>query len=238
MKKIVYNKIILFIAGLVVGLFVIVQYRQGGFSYYFVSINSVKEMQHEIMTTKDEMKNLEKLISKKKRELKRIQDAVDKGNVVNMLNEKIANVKNVAGMSNLRGQGIMIRITDGNRENEEEDLRKYVVHDADILNIINDLKAAGAEAISIKGQRVLSFSEIQCGGPIIWVNRRAVVAPFVINVIGNPKQLYAAINAPGTNGDRLKMYLNISTKISDNIFVPKYNYDVDYDYAKPISEGD
>lgn len=238
MKRNNYYKIILFFAGLLIGSFLITQYRHDGFKYYFVSLNAVQEIQDSIISTNDEIANLRNLISEKQKELLRVQDAVNDGNVVKILKEEIENVKNVAGMTNLRGSGIMIRISDGTRHDKDDDISNYVVHDSDILNIINDLKAAGAEAISIKGQRVLSTSEIHCGGPVIWINKRSVSNPFVINVIGNPKQLYAAINAPGTNGDLLKKYINIDTKISDNIFIPRFYEDIDFIYAKPIKEGD
>ncbi len=49
-----------------------------------------------------------------------------------------------------------------------------LIHDIDVLRIINDLRGAGAEAIDINGQRVLAISEIKCGGPIIRVNGRSV----------------------------------------------------------------
>lgn len=237
MKSIMYNKAVLFIAGLIVGLFLMVQYRQGGFQYYFVSINDLQQLSDNIQSTKDEMIKMKALIRERKKELRIMQEAMNNGDVRNVLNDEIQNAKNIAGMTDLTGQGVMIRITDGDAQ-EGENIRNYVVHDADILKLINDLKVAGAEAISIKGQRVTARSEIHCGGPIIWINKRSVTTPFVINAIGNPKQLYAAINGPNTNGDALKYYINIDTKISDNILVPKYSKEIDFVYAKPIGEGD
>jgi len=106
--------------------------------------------------------------------------------------------------------------------------------------IINDLRAAGAEAISINNQRVLSTSEIKCGGPIIRINGRSVGSPFYIKAIGDPKLLSAAINAPNTYGYALKTIdqIVIETTVEDNIVIPAYNGDFDFKYAKPVKEGD
>lgn len=59
----------------------------------------------------------------------------------------------------------------------------YLVHDEDILKVVNELRAAGAEAISINGQRLIANSEIICSGPTIRVNRRPLAPPFVIKAL-------------------------------------------------------
>ncbi len=60
-----------------------------------------------------------------------------------------------------------------------EEYNLDIVHDVDVLRIINDWRGGRAEAISINGQRVLSVTEIKCGGPIIRVNGKGLVAPFL-----------------------------------------------------------
>ena len=120
----------------------------------------------------------------------------------------------VAGFENVKGPGIIVKMEDNMAEEafgQEYDLD--IIHDVDVLRIINDLRDAGAEAISINGQRVLSISEIKCGGPIIRINGRSVGTPFYIKAIGDPKLLNAAINAPNTYGYALKTIdqINIET---------------------------
>ena len=45
----------------------------------------------------------------------------------------------------------------------------YIIHDDDLLRVINELRAAGAEAIAINGERIVAMSEIRCAGPTLSV---------------------------------------------------------------------
>ena len=87
-------------------------------------------------------------------------------------NEKIADdVMMFAGMTALEGPGIILTIDDsGKIAKKDNDPNLYLVHDEDILKVVNELRAAGAEAISINDQRLTANSEIRCAGPTISVN--------------------------------------------------------------------
>ena len=56
-----------------------------------------------------------------------------------------------------------------------------------MLRIVNELRAAGAEAISINDQRLIGTSEIRCSGPTITVNGKIFAPPFIIKAIGDTK---------------------------------------------------
>jgi uncharacterized protein YlxW (UPF0749 family) len=90
-------------------------------------------------------------------------------------------------------------------EEGTEDL--YVIHDADILNIVNELRAAGAEAISINDERVTATSNIRCGGPTINIDGKRHAVPFVIKAIGNPRTLEAGATAPSGYIDLMEYYV-------------------------------
>lgn len=49
-------------------------------------------------------------------------------------------------------------------------MNKLVVHNSDLIAIVNILKHANAEAISINGQRIISTSAITCEGSVIKIN--------------------------------------------------------------------
>ena len=82
----------------------------------------------------------------------------------------------------------------------------YIIHDEDILKVINELRAAGAEAISLNDQRLISTSEIRCAGPTISVNNTRVAAPFVIKAIGNAKSMEDAIKMRGGVAETLSVW--------------------------------
>ena len=146
------------------------------------------------------------IIKQKEEELQILENIlVDDRNIEDILLEDLKYNMTISGRTTLEGPGIQIVMYDNmDTVIEGFDLNDYIIHDVDILNVINDLKIAGAEAISINDQRVISASEIKCGGPIIRINDRSIATPFVIKAIGDPKLLMASVNAPGTYGDTLR----------------------------------
>jgi uncharacterized protein YlxW (UPF0749 family) len=167
--------------------------------------------------------------------------AKENRDIIDLLNDELDRTKLIAGFVSVKGPGIIVKMADNmSEEAAGQELDLDIIHDADVLRIINDLKEAGAEAISINGQRVLSISEIKCGGPIIRINGKSVGTPIYIKAIGDPKLLNAAINAPNTYGYALKNIdqLVIETQVSDEIVIPAYIGSIEFKYAKPIEEGD
>ena len=55
----------------------------------------------------------------------------------------------------------------------------------DLLMVINDLRAAGAEAIAINGYRIIGSTDGLCAGPTIEIDGIKIIAPFYITAIGN-----------------------------------------------------
>ena len=111
-----------------------------------------------------------------------------------------------------------------------------IVHNEDLLKIVNELRAAGAEALSVNDQRLVEASEISCAGPTILVNKTRVVPPFVIAAIGDPETMTAALKLRGGVVEGLQFYgiqVNITKK--PNVLVPMYRGGAAYKYAKPLS---
>ncbi|MTI66582.1 MAG: DUF881 domain-containing protein [Firmicutes bacterium] len=239
--KNILGKATIFTMCVVTGIFLSIQLRQNNEWNQLVTLSSIEDMKNEISNTQNQISNIEKIIEKKRKELKNIKSAVNEGNISEVLEKELKKVRKIAGYEDLQGPGVIIKIADNNeRYIVGQEAADDIVHDRDILNILNDLKMAGAEAISIKGQRVLLNSEIQCGGPIIRINGRSLTNPFIIHAIGDPKLLYAAVNAPNTTGYILKnLYkLEIKTQPSDNIIIRKHKGDLNLKYLKPVKEGE
>jgi len=114
------------------------------------------------------------------------------------INSQIEEIKLYNGFTDVRGPGIMLRISDNINEDENLDIMERIVHDVDIVVLLNDLKAAGAEAIEINGKRITNMSEVICAGPLIRVNNEVIPAPFVIIAIGDMDELYDAVTMEGT----------------------------------------
>lgn len=236
-------KIILGLFSILVGVIISTQIKMKlETSYSPITVKSLEETRDAITSVNNEISQLNKVIKAKEEELNILENIVSGGNnIIEILNEDIKYNKMHSGRTALKGPGITITMYDNPEERHAGfDLNNDIIHDSDILNVINDLRIAGAEAISINGERVVSTSEIKCGGPIIRINGRSSATPFVISVIGDPKLLYASVIAPGTYGDILKTVYQIGFEVTveDSLVIPGYRGQFSYNYAKPLGEGD
>ena len=141
------------------------------------------------------------------------------------------------GLTEVTGPGVIVTLSDSKKDaNSVLNPSTLLVHDADVLSVINELKNAGAEAISINDQRLVPNSSISCGGNIIDINGEKVGAPFVIKAIGLPEQL-AALSRQGGYLEILKAAsVGVELKKSNNITIPKYTGVITYKYAQTVKE--
>ena len=96
--------------------------------------------------------------------------------------------------------------------------------------MINELKNAGAEAISINDQRIVTTTAISCRGNTIDINGEKVGAPFVIKAIGLPEYL-SALSRPGGYMEALKEAgVNVKLEKSNSIKIPKYSGIIKFEY--------
>lgn len=151
--------------------------------------------------------------------------------------EEIKKANQIAGLTEVTGPGVIVTLNDSKMTSNSalvNDLNDLLVHDVDVLSVINELKNAGAEAISINEQRLVTTSSINCGGNIVTVNGERIGAPFEIKAIGLPEQL-AALSRVGGYLSILEDYGIVTTlKKYDSITIPKYTGIIDFEYARTI----
>ncbi len=227
---------------MLVGLLIAIQMKAKVEYYIPATLKSLQITKNEISNISKEISELNKEIKIKEEELLLLEN-ISKGdaNIVDLLSEDLMYNRTMSGYNSLEGPGIEITMYDNpNEEIMGFDINDDVIHDVDILNILNDLKVAGAEAISINGERLLSSSEIKCAGPVLRINDIRIGTPFVIRAIGDPKVLMASVNAPGTYGDTLKSVYHIGFEptLEDKILIPGYKGRFAFNYAKDKGEGD
>ena len=139
-----------------------------------------------------------------------------------------------ASLVDVEGPGVILTITDSKTPVKDgENPNLYLIHDEDMLRIVNELRAAGAEAISINDQRLIGTSEIRCSGPTVTVNGKIFAPPFIIKAIGDTKTLHSALTMRGGVVESLK-YWGIEVKIQDeeNVTVPAYDGTIKQNYIK------
>ena len=125
------------------------------------------------------------------------------------------------GLTEVTGSGIILTIADSEIDsNSVLDVSDLLIHDLDLLKVINELKNAGAEAISINNQRIILTTPIICGGNTININGERIGSPFEIKAIGSPEAL-ANLSRPGGYLSKLekkrhKSWYNKKIKFNNN----------------------
>lgn len=166
---------------------------------------------------------------------KKIEQATNNNANLEDARNQIQEGNKLIGLTEVTGPGVTIKLSDSKLDASTAlDPSLLVVHDLDVYYVINELKNAGAEAISVNGQRVVSTSAIECGGNIITINGEKIGSPFEIKAIGLPENL---ANLDRTGGYLEKMRsdgVGAELKKSNNITIPKYSGIINYKYAKSV----
>ena len=143
-----------------------------------------------------------------------------------LLETEVAESEDYLGYKALTGEGIEITLSDTDES--------YIIEYSDLLRLVNELNGAGAEAISINGERIVNNSEIVLVGTrIILVNTRKISGPYVVKAIGEKKYLESAITIKGGYKDELELNgKKIEYVLSDNVQIPAYNGAISLEYAE------
>jgi uncharacterized protein YlxW (UPF0749 family) len=132
------------------------------------------------------------------------------------LNARIQELQALAGLTPVAGPGIRITLKDSPQAAATANGSAFlpgIVHDFDILQVVNELRAAGAEAIAVNGIRITGYTPIRCVGPAILINGHPVPAPFVIEAIGDAKGLKSAVEMANGVVDNLRTQGGITVEI-------------------------
>ena len=139
------------------------------------------------------------------------------------------------GLTDVSGEGVIVTLKDNPSVSTDStilDPSMVIVHIGDILGVVNELKNAGAEAISINDQRIVSTTSITCEGNVINVNGEKTSSPFVIKAIGSSIYMNSALTRAGGTIEYLNQYIQASVKQSNNITIKKYTGVINPKYIK------
>ncbi|MGP2528401.1 DUF881 domain-containing protein [Acidaminococcus sp. LBK-2] len=144
-----------------------------------------------------------------------------------------------AGEVPLHGPGVLVVVNDSQvTPKAGENPNLYVIHDDDLLRLLNELRAAGAEALSVNQERLLDISEVRCAGPTVSVNNTRFTPPYEIRAIGDPKTLESALRLRGGVVETLKFWgITVDVKRKDDVVIPAYKGTRHFEYAKTEEGG-
>lgn len=200
-----------------------------------ISLNDNSELKDEVLKWRQAYKDVYKQLEDAEERIETARTQAATNNVVDTdTKNQIKKNNALLGLSEVKGSGIIIKLDDNREVNAEEvlDINSYLVHDTDLIHIVNELFNSEADAISINGKRIVQTTSILCDGNIIRVNDEIVGVPIEIKAIGYPERLY--YNVALRQGGYLKIMANdgvvVEIEKSDDITIPKYEGVYKYEY--------
>lgn len=152
--------------------------------------------------------------------------------------------KRVLGVEEVQGKGVTITLKDattsfeGTIEDDEFFQWARIVHNTDVMEVVNSLKIAGAESISVNEQRIMNNSEFYCWGPFLKINGVNISAPFYISAIGNSDSIKQHL----LSEDGYLTFLRyrgivVIFNAEENIKLPGYIGDFKFKFAKEVKNN-
>lgn len=105
-----------------------------------------------------------------------------------------------AGLTPVRGPGLVVTLTDAQRDANGQFPRDaspddLVVHQQDIQAVLNALWSGGAEAVQMQDQRLIATSAPRCVGNTLLLNGKTYSPPYTVTAIGDVPKMQAALAA-------------------------------------------
>lgn len=185
------------------------------------------ELRVEISEWKSKYEETVEQLQSNKKSISEYEQKLEKNEEASELVDKDLNESNmILGKTDVYGEGVTITLS----SSEEREVRYR-----DLIELINELRYAGAEAISINDVRILSSTYIaQPDGFLILVNGQRVASPYVIKAIGNQTYLSSTLSLKDSGYiDKARAVgLNIKLETGKNIKILKYSGDMNIKYMK------
>lgn len=228
---------------IVLGLVLAMQFRsvQNNYLEGIAPSQKAQELAGELKKIREEKQQLINEVNLLESKIKDIEEAESKEDVlVKNISAELEKYKIISGVRSVKGPGVVIVVDDPPRDPDFPSDVSVIMYNYDLLlSLINKLNDAGAEAITINEQRIVSRTEISLAGSNVNINSVPTAPPFIIKAIGNPDTLESTLNIRFGIVDQMRSdryNLQISIKKQDEIIIPRYNEIIKFRYAKPVEE--
>ena len=147
------------------------------------------------------------------------------------------------GLAPVAGDGAIVELADAPgvvdpTTGKQEVPDNGLVLDVDLQEVVNGLWNAGAEAISINGERLTATSTIRTAGEAILVDFRPVAGPYEVSAIGPDdlrERFERSTSAGRMRGLSSQYGLRFSVRDAEDIQLPAAGTDIPLRYARPES---
>ena len=156
------------------------------------TLNSNSDLQNQYLKWKSMNDQAAKDLAAVEKNLDKIRNDAASNNASDAAVEaKIQENNKYLGLSEVTGDGVTVILSDNNDASlsNSNNASDFIIHQQDIQEVVNELFNAGAEAVSINGERVVLPTAVFCNGNIIRINNVKVSVPVVIQAIGSQSGL-------------------------------------------------
>ena len=145
-----------------------------------------------------------------------------------LMESELEQVNISLGKTDVQGEGIEVTL----REKDDEEIAR--INADDLLVIVNSLKMAGAEAISINEERIINMTDIvDISETFIKINGQRILAPYIVKAIGNSSHLESALTGNGGHLDEMeKIGQDVSIQKLNRVKILKYNDEIKMKYVQ------
>ncbi|MDD4188908.1 MAG: DUF881 domain-containing protein [Eubacteriales bacterium] len=171
------------------------------------------QLKDELIQLQDDYADMLERFTELKNENEEIKEqGMNENDIRDRLNKELVEVKTFAGMLDVMGAGLRINMKEGST---------FSIQDDDLLQLINELRAADAQAISINDERIVAMTEIRSVSSLyIMINGNRYTSPYEIKAIGDPQKMENSLNMIGGVMDDFKgLDFQISIEKSDSIVI-------------------
>ena len=153
------------------------------------------------------------------------QKANDEQETEKLVESELQKTNMILGKTNVKGPGVIITLEDGEKE----------IVASDLVDLVNELKYAGAEAISINGSRIINTSEIaEINNSYIIINgAKRIASPYEVKAIGDQTYLTSILSLKDSGFiDRYRSDGKIvRLEQKKEVQIPKYDGEMKFNYA-------
>jgi uncharacterized protein YlxW (UPF0749 family) len=154
-------------------------------------------------------------------------------NLTAAMSKELESLRVFAGLKAMQGSGVTVRLEDGKKRTGAAN--PAVVTYQDLVSVVNELWAAGAEAVAVNGERVTATTGFgQVGGTAV-INLQRLSGPFTIVALGDSATLEGALGIRGGLIDGLRaLGLSVIVARQADLRVPAYRGLIKFEHARPV----
>ena len=186
-----------------------------------------EELRQEILEWKTKYTEINEQLQANNEKIEEYTDIITNNKQASdLLDSELNEYNMLVGKTNVIGDGVIIKLID------TLEMSYSASH---LVYLINELKYAGAEAISINEKRIINMTDIvSINEQYILVNGERVVSPYEVKAIGDKQRFDEILNFPNSGfiDDYKNKGYTIEINMQSGVKIPAYNQEIELKYIK------